>query len=80
MDDTKRANLNRAARAAQDGACNPRALLASAYEASKNFDSFDEMRNDPAMGLIVHQLAHLFRIERFDNMDTYEQAIATIND
>lgn len=78
MRDEARAKLNRAAVAAQDGACNPRALLNAAYEGSKEFDSFDDMREDPAMRLIVHQLAFLFRIDNFDNLDYYEKIMAKV--
>lgn len=48
------------------GACNPIAVTNSlkehlaAFQKADDYTGFDQMRADPALRLIVHQLAHLF--------------------
>lgn len=77
------------ARIAQDGACNPSPLIKALG------DGIAEIRrenpgadtpailNDPALRLIVHQLAHLFRIEEFNlvedrAVDAYAAAMRAV--
>lgn len=77
----------RAARNAQAGACNPiplcRALhegVAELREANEATDTADIL-NDPALRLLVHQLAHLFRAndDQLGEGNTYSELMAAID-
>jgi hypothetical protein len=74
---------NRHAVIAQQGACNPiplaKALVdgieeikAERVAAGLPFTSTVTIMNDPALRLIVHQLAHLFRVNAVDGSDYTE--------
>lgn len=69
---------NRLARIAQAGACNPIPLVLALRNSideikqeNPNWDT-NTILNDPAMRLIVHQLAYLFRCEELDDPSTAE--------
>lgn len=68
----------------QGGACNPSAIVRSLKEhigeMRINGAGVDEIRNDPSLRLIVHQLAHLFRITAFDSLLTYEDVVQQVKD
>lgn len=61
----------------QQGACNPsgiaRSLVAACDEARNEGKN---QREDPAVRLIVHQLAFLCNTSDIDNMDTYEALLS----
>lgn len=62
--------------AIQDGACNPVAICNSISSAVKEVyaegGGTDEARADPAIRLMVHQLAYLFQIYEIDrDLDIY---------
>lgn len=63
--------------AIQQGACNPIAITNTLKEHIAEFQNepgytgFDQMREDPALRLIVHQLAHLFRVSSTLPMGEY---------
>ena len=64
---------------AQAGACNPVALANSFLTHAKPIlheTGTDAVCNDPALRLIVHQLAHLMRLSEFDlDLSAYGDAL-----
>ena len=59
----------------QQGACNPagiaRALVTACDQAMADHQSTDRVRNDPAVRLIVHQLAFLTNSTEYDQQLGY---------
>ncbi len=66
---------------AQDGAVNPRPMVKALLNGIEEIDtekggtaSTDDILNDPALRLIVHQMAHLFRLFPIDHdPEVYEE-------
>jgi hypothetical protein len=56
------------------GACNPVAVAGTIHKHSlemlRSGSGMDTIRNDPAMRLMVYQLAYLFNVSEFDNSFT----------
>jgi hypothetical protein len=61
----------------QAGACNPSGIAHSIIEACREIREepaaagTDQIRNDPAIRLMVHQLAYLCNARGVDDLDTY---------
>ncbi len=72
-------NRFQTAKIAQDGACNPtpisRGLQQAIYEIRDAGGDTNTILNDPACRLIVHQLAHLFRVNDFED---YSEAMSEV--
>lgn len=71
------------AQAIQGGACNPIAIANSLVEAiaqcrAENMDT-DAINSDPAVQLIVHQLAHLTGTQYWEQAQ-YERAVAALTE
>ena len=68
---------NRDALAISDGACNPVAIVNSMVaaiaemRAQPNFSGWDELRDDPALKLMTHQLAFLQGIPTCESLDDW---------
>ena len=68
---------NRDALAISDGACNPVAIVNSMVaaiaemRAQPNFSGWDELRADPALKLMTHQLAFLQGIPTCESLDDW---------
>ena len=61
----------------QKGACNPTAIANTFIKHCKNMDT-NQIRTDPAMRLIIHQLSFLMDINGVDN--NYSELIANCED
>ena len=64
--------------AIQEGACNPSGILNSMLDACREIrdnpdhSGTDELRADPALRLMAHQLSYLLRVAEIDNdLDVY---------
>ncbi len=64
--------------AIQEGACNPSGILNSMLDACREIrdnpdhSGTDELRADPALRLMAHQLSYLLRVAEIDNdLDMY---------
>ena len=70
---------NRDALAISDGACNPVAIVNSMVaaiaemRAQPNFSGWDELRDDPALKLMTHQLAFLQGIPTCESLDDWSE-------
>ena len=69
---------NKNAYSIANGACNPRAIVSAMHRAvdemvTDGICSSDQMLNDPALKLMVHQLAFLMKIPTGEKLDEWSE-------